>query len=115
MIPKAHRLTKEKDFKEVLKNRRGFREDGLLLKTKKTPQGTLRFGIVVGKTVEVKATRRNRLRRLLSAALEKRLGSLETGFDAVLIALPGFKALTLLDAQTLIDILLIKASLTKTL
>src|SRR3989338_645085 len=115
MIPRQSRLTKEKDFKEVLKNRRGFREDGLLLKTRKTTQGPLRLGIVVGKTVEAKATKRNRLRRLLSAALEKRLGSLETGFDAVLIALPGLKASTLLDAQTLIDKLLRKASLTKTL
>ncbi|MDO8577278.1 MAG: ribonuclease P protein component [Candidatus Wildermuthbacteria bacterium] len=115
MIPKESRLTKEKDFKEVLRNRRGFREDGLLLKTKKTAQGPVRFGIVVGKTVEIKATKRNRLRRLLSAALEKRLGSLETGFDAVLIALPGFKAPTLLDAQTLIDKLLRKALLIKTL
>ncbi|MBI2642023.1 MAG: ribonuclease P protein component [Candidatus Wildermuthbacteria bacterium] len=114
MIPKAHRLTKEKDFREVLKNRRGFREDGLLLKIKKTAQGAPRFGIVVGKTVEVKATKRNRLRRLLSAALEKRLRSLETGFDAVLIALPGFKAKTLSEAQAILDKLLTKASVTKT-
>lgn len=115
MIPKPHRLTREKDFKEVLKVRQGFREDGLLLKTKKTGQSNWRLGIVVGKAVEIKATKRNRARRLLSAAIEKRLGSLAEGFDAVLIALPGFKAQTLADAEALIEKLLRKASLTKTL
>ncbi len=114
MIPRAHRLTKEKDFRATLKSRNGFREDGLLLKVRKAEQGPFRLGIVVGKAVEAKATKRNRARRLLSAALEKRLGALKAGFDAALIALPGFKAKTLSEVQAILDKLLTKASITKT-
>lgn len=113
MLPRAHRLKLEKDFKEVLRQRKGHREDGLFLKTKKGTPGVLRFGIVVGKSAAAKATRRNRIRRLLSAAIEKRLKEIKEGADCVLLVLPHAKLEKLKETQELVDKLLFKASLTK--
>lgn len=113
MLKRPHRLKLEKDFKEVLRSRKGFREDGLFLKTKKATPGVLRFGIVVGKSAAAKATARNRIRRLVSAALEKRLGSIATGTDCVFLVLPKANVKALAETQELVDRLLLKASLLK--
>lgn len=113
MLKRPYRLKLEKDFKEVLKQRKGFRENGLFLKTKQAAPGVLRFGIVVGKSAAAKATARNRTRRLLSEALANRLKDIATGKDCVFLVLPKTKFEVLNETQALVDKLLLKASLLK--
>ncbi|MDP2637310.1 MAG: ribonuclease P protein component [bacterium] len=113
MLPRAHRLVRERDFREVLKEHKGFREGGLFLKAKKRSNSSLRFGIVVGKNVSAKATSRNRFRRVLAEALQKKLSEIKEGHDAVIIALPRAELKSLAEAEIVLEKLLRKASLLK--
>jgi len=113
MLPKAYRLSRETDFRAVLKEHKGFREDGLFLKAKKKSGHSLRFGIVVGKNVSLRATKRNRFRRVVSEALQKKLLEIKEGYDAVLIALPKAELKSLAEAEAVLEKLLRKASLLK--
>lgn len=90
MLPPDYRLRKTKEFKQVASLRQAVRENGLLVKAKPSAKEHARFGIVVGKKVAKHAVRRNRIRRVLRAAIEEDLAKIKPGFDIVLIVLPGF-------------------------
>lgn len=113
MLPKTHRLVRERDFQDVLKERKGFREDGMLLKAKARPGKTLRFGIVAGKTVSARATQRNRFRRVVAEAIFRKLPELKEGYDLVIIGLPRSNVATLEKAEEVLGKLFTKASLLK--
>lgn len=109
MLPKKHRLRKQKEFEGVFRNRQNIREDGLLLKLGPAFSSVPRFGLVVSKKVAKQAVRRNRIRRVLSEVLAKELGSLKKNKDAVLMVLPGFKLPPIEDLKKKIHRLLEKS------
>jgi len=89
MLPRENRLKKKKDFENVFKQGRGFKEDFLFLEFAKNNLETTRFGFVVGRKVSKKATTRNRVKRKLRELTAGVLGSIEKGFDLAIVAEKG--------------------------
>ena len=102
---------KAKDFRKVHSQRKGFREDGLLLKVGAHKSTASRLGIVVSKKAEKLAVRRNRIRRVLREASREEMKSIRGGQDLVLIVLPGFELPSFQETQKKLRALLRKASL----
>lgn len=110
-LPRQHRLQLTSEFRAVAKNAKSAKEGRLLLKAKRRGQERARFGIVVAKSVEKSAAKRNRLKRLLTEALRKEPRLLQLPYDIVLIALPGFEPKDLQEAHKLIQQIFKKAHL----
>ena len=111
MLPRAARLQKAKDFKEVFGKGKGVSDGRLFLKSAVTKNKEARFGIVVSKQVAAKAVERNRIKRLLRAALQNLLQEVKPGHDIVLVTLPGLKLAGLEDAQQKVLSIMKKTSL----
>lgn len=84
-----------------MREKRALRENGLFLKWKHNKQDVSRFAIIVSSRVAKKATDRNRLKRLLRAALFLRK-DFPRGLDVVLVAQPGCAVKKLSDATGLL-------------
>lgn len=88
MLPKSHRLRKNKDFLVVYQ--RGHRQDSadLSLRVYRPPVREMtptRIGISISKKVSKRAVTRNRLKRQLKAACYQMLPQMLPGQDIVLI------------------------------
>lgn len=91
MLPVRNRLKKKKDFDQVFKKGRGFKEDFLTLKAVKNGLPATRFGLVVGLKVAKKASLRNKIKRRLKKTIKGRLPQMREGLDIVLIVGPGWQ------------------------
>jgi len=89
MLPKANRLKKKKDFEQVFKRGKGYKEDFLYLKINKNGLKISRFGFVVGKKYSNKATLRNKIKRRLRETVKILFPNIKKGVDVILIVLPG--------------------------
>ncbi len=85
MLSKTNRLQKNKDFDEVFKKGKGFKEDFLFLKFLGNNLEVSRFGFVVSNKVSNKATVRNRIKRVLRELVQKKLPNIKKGIDVVLV------------------------------
>ena len=88
MLPKKNRLTKKKDFENVFKRGRSFKEDFLIFKIIENKLGQIRFGFVVSKKISKKATLRNKVKRRISESVRLKIGKLKKRFDGILLTLP---------------------------
>lgn len=79
----------------------------------KQGNGPARFAVVVSKKVALKATQRNRIKRLLREALRENLLLIQENVDAVVVALPQFQLKNIVEAKEIVRGLLKKASLIK--
>lgn len=86
MLPKKNRLTKEIDFKKVYRNSRKISGSFLSLRMIKNHKEENRFGIVVPNYVAKKASRRNLLKRIIRAYIEKEKSSFSSGCDIIIKA-----------------------------
>jgi len=111
MLPKENRLKKNKDFKKVFKEGKGFKEDPLVLKKAKNNLKISRFGFVVSKTFFKKATLRNKIKRRLREAVRIRLDEIKKGIDAVIIAGPGLEAKDFRGIKEIVNKLFKKAKI----
>lgn len=91
MLPKANRLSKNKDISRVFKEGKLVRNDCLSLKFFKNQLTVSRFAFVVSLKVSKKAHLRNKIKRQLRENVRLRLRFIKTGFDAILKAEPGIK------------------------
>jgi ribonuclease P protein component len=88
VLPKANRITRPEDFREV--SRRARRSSGQLMLVQvlvRNDAGPSRAGFVVSKSVGG-AVQRNRIRRQLQASFADQLGEFESGRDVLVRALP---------------------------
>src|SRR3989338_4018632 len=91
MLPKANRLSKNKDISRVFKEGKLVRNDCLSLKFFKNQLTVSRFAFVVSLKVSKKAHLRNKIKRQLRESVRLRLRFIKAGFDAILKAEPGIK------------------------
>jgi len=87
MLKERNRLKKEKEFKTVLREGKGYKSRSLLLKVLEKKEGEPRFGFVVSKKISNKAVRRNKLKRQLREAVRPFLPEMKK-VDAAIIAFP---------------------------
>ena len=111
MLPKENRLKKNKDFKKVFKDGKGFKEDFLVLKKAKNNLEISRFGFAVSKTFFKKATLRNKIKRRLREAVRIRLNEIKKGIDVVIIASPGLETKDFREIKEIVNKLFKKAKI----
>lgn len=90
MLAKQHRLVKQKDFEKVFKRGKAYYTKFLGAKILASQPELNRFGIVISTKVSKKATERNKLKRQIRQAIRELDKKLKSGFDIVIMALPGF-------------------------
>lgn len=91
MLPKENRLKKKKDFDNVFKNGRGYKEDFLYLKIIGNDLKNSRFGFVIGKNFSNSAVVRNKMRRRLRELVKINLPSIKKNIDGVIVVRPGLE------------------------
>lgn len=111
MLPRQNRLKKRKDFDNVFKKGRGFKDPFLFLKIAENNLENSRFGIVVNKKSYNKACLRNKIKRKLSEAISKKIKEIKKGFDVVIVASTGLEVKRLLEIEEIINKNLKKARL----
>ena len=87
MLPKPHRLIKERDFNRAFRRGRSNFAKLIGLKAIKNNLAYSRFGFVVANKVAKKASRRNLIKRRLRAIVHRELKKIKPGYDFVIIAL----------------------------
>lgn len=111
MLAKKNRFDKKKNFRQVLKEGRNFKEKFLTLKVTQDKTGEIRFGFIVSQRVSKKATIRNKVKRKISELVRLRIKKIRKGIDAILIALPGIEKKEFLEIGEMIDNLFKKAKI----
>jgi len=111
MLPAKNRLKKKKDFEKIFKEGRGFKEDFLYLKIRRNNLKSSRFGFVVSKKFSLRATKRNRIRRLLSEAVKTNLGRVKKSVDGVMVVMPEFKINDFWEIEATVNKLFKKAGI----
>ncbi|MFH0840760.1 MAG: ribonuclease P protein component [bacterium] len=89
MFKQKNRLTKHKDFTKAFKQGKSDYGKLLGIKVLKNELAESRFSIVAGLKVSKKAVERNRAKRQIREIFTKQLESLKSGYDLVVICLPG--------------------------
>lgn len=85
-MPAKNRLKKEKDFENVFKNGKGFKEGCLYLKVAKNDLAESRVGFIVGKNFSKKAVERNKIKRRLREIVKST--KIKDGFDVAVVVTP---------------------------
>lgn len=91
MLPKKYRLTRESDFKKVLREGRITKGGLLSLAFYKAETTTPQIGMIVSNKISKKAVERNRIKRIIRATVRGRLDEIKNG--ACLVFLANKKAL----------------------
>ena len=114
MLPKQHRLTKEKDFKRVINKGRSFfvKEFGIKSLRKKITLPT-RIGIIVPKKITKTIVKRNRLKRQLRHIFLGLIDNIAPGYDIIFFARPNFLELAFGEMEEKIESVLKKVRLIK--
>jgi ribonuclease P protein component len=88
MLPRKHRLTKDKDVLRVLRKGRAVITNLINVKALAGVENTTRATVIVGLKVHKRSTKRNLVKRRLRAALQKFLPDFKAIVDLVIIAEP---------------------------
>lgn len=113
MLPKANRLSKKKDFDQVFKKGKSFKEDFLILRFVLNKVKRCRFGIIISRKVSKKATVRNKLKRRISVLIEPKIMKIKKRVDVVLVALPNLEKKDFWEIEETVNKLFKKAKLIK--
>jgi len=111
MLPKENRLKKKKDFDQVFKQGKSFKEDFLFLKTKKNKLKEPRFGFIVSTKISKKAVVRNKIKRRLREIAKGSLVRLRPGLDVVLVAQKGIEEKEFAEIKEVCEKLFRKANI----
>lgn len=90
MLPRTYRLP----HSSRLYHPKSFTHPLFIIKYAPSPEGKTRFGIVVSKKVDKRATARNRMRRLLHTFIQERLSAFPKNTDYLFIVKKPFTTLT---------------------
>ncbi len=102
MLADKNRLKKKKDFENILKKGRTFKEDFLVLKVIKNKEKKIRFGFIVSKKISLKAVVRNKVKRRLRESVKPKIELLKKGVDIVIISLPGIREKSFKEIEKII-------------
>ena len=91
MLPRDNKLKKKKDFENVFKRGKGFKQGFLYLKIVKNKLKTSRFAVVVGKNFSKKAVERNKIKRQIREIIQANLPEIKPAIDGVIVVLPKTK------------------------
>ncbi len=110
MLPRDNKLKKKKDFENVFKRGKGFKQGFLYLKIVKNKLKTSRFAVVVGKNFSKKAVERNKIKRQIKEIIQANLPEIKPAIDGVIVVLSKTK-INFPELKKTIDKLFKKAKL----
>jgi len=84
MLLKQNRLTKKKDYDNVIRNGRVFNTPLFRLRTIKNNLGLTRVGIITSLKISKKSTVRNRLKRQVREVFRLNVAKIQPGYDIVI-------------------------------
>jgi len=113
MLLKENRLRRKKDFDNVFKDGRSFKEDFLILRIGKNNLSEIRFGFIVSQKISKKATVRNKIKRRISELIRQKIEKFKKGFDVILIAVPGIEMEDFWEIDETLEKLFKKAKIKK--
>jgi len=113
MLPKVNRLRKKKNFEQIFRKGKEFKEKFLFIKAIENNLKESRFSFIVSRKVSKKATIRNKIRRKMREEIRSRLPFIKKGFDIILIFSPKGKSQDFREMTGLIDKLFQKAKIFK--
>ena len=113
MLPKEHRLKKEKDFERVLKKGKSKKGDFLILRVVKNNLKTIRIGVVVSRKVSKKAVLRNKTKRKLREAARANIKKIKPGYDLVFFTKKGIEKKSFSEIKKEVEKLIARAKLFK--
>ena len=111
MLPKINRLKKRKDFEEVFRKGKSYKEQVVYIKVVSNKLRTSRFGFIVSKKISKKAVVRNKIKRRLRELVRINLKRIKSGIDGVLVALPGIEKKEFYELEEIIERLFKKAGI----
>jgi len=111
MLLKINRIKKKKDFGNIFKNSKSFKNDFFIFRIAKNNLGINRFGFVVGLKISKKATIRNKTRRRMVEIIKAEAEKIKNGTDLILIALSGIEKKGFSEMKDIINKALIKTGL----
>lgn len=85
MLPRAHRLTKETDFKLLAQEGQSFYSPLFTIKILKAKDADSRFGVVISAKVSKKAVVRNKIKRRITEIIRLALPKIKSGFDVMIL------------------------------
>jgi ribonuclease P protein component len=90
MLKKPNRIKQKRDFNKIFKEGKKLNSDFLLFKIAKSNSSQSRFGFVVSKKVSKNSTVRNKIKRVLSEIIRKKMPEIKGGIDIVIIVKSDF-------------------------
>jgi ribonuclease P protein component len=106
MLPKINRLKKKKNFEQVFKKGKFFKEDFLSFKVFPNSLKNSRFGFIISSKVSKKAVLRNKIKRWLTAAILgqlKKYNEIKKSVDVIIIIKPGVEIKNFQKIEKIID------------
>ena len=105
-LPQEYRLKRKKDFEEIKKSGQIYHASFFsVLLTRDKSQDPSLFGFLISKKIDLRAVKRNRLRRIFSEAVRVNISNIN----------PGFKVLFLVKKASLENQSKIKSSIIEVL
>ncbi|HCC59667.1 MAG: ribonuclease P protein component [Candidatus Staskawiczbacteria bacterium RIFOXYC1_FULL_37_43] len=111
MLPESNRIKKKKDFEQIFKNGKSFKDGFLVLKKIKNNLPQSRFVFIISQKVSKKAVVRNKIKRRLAQIIRSNFKNIKGGADIVLIILPGAEKEDFLSIKKSLNNLLAKAKM----
>jgi len=111
-VNRHYRLTRSTDFQRVRRLGKSYAHPLIVLIAAPAMEPTLHFGIAAGRSLGG-AVQRNRAKRILRAALQPLIPSLNPGWDVVLLARQPLKDASFLQTQEALISLIERAHLKK--
>lgn len=113
MLPELNRLKKRKDFKNLFKKGKGFKQGFLFLKFVENNLGVSRFGFVASRNFSKKAVLRNKIKRRLRAIIREMLPEIKNGIDGILAVYSGLEKKSFSEIKEAIRTVFQKAKILK--
>jgi len=88
MLSKKYRITKNKEFESIMKNKKAVYSPVMMCKYIKSNNDYPRFGLIVSNKVSKKASQRNLIKRRLREIIRLNLAKIKKGYDLAIIVSP---------------------------
>ena len=112
MLPKIYRLTKNKDFVQIVEKGQYAFAYEIGIKWIKNNLPHSRFGIAVSLKIDKRAVVRNRIKRIIRSVLSNNINKIATGFDFLILVKPDIKKMNYEQIQKKLLYLLNKRNIT---
>lgn len=110
-FPKLSRLKLASDFRELLKNGKFFRGNGIIVYFRKSHATQNRLGIIVSKKILSRAVDRNRAKRIIREYYRKEKNKFQNNFDLIIWIVEGRNLFSDNNLRVTLEQLFIKARL----